>query len=112
MARKDVIEYYNKVCDQYHEFVEELKDFQELCNQGMVAPEIIEQAKQTIEPLKNNWQTLNYIIFLLNKPVKKKKQVTYSKQNKKALSNCKTDSEVYEENQQAINNLNNLKKDL
>lgn len=32
MSRKDVMNYYNTVCDQYHEFIEELKDFQDLCN--------------------------------------------------------------------------------
>ena len=75
MAKKDVIKYYNQVCDQYHDFVEELKDFQELCNSGMVTPEVIEQAKKTIEPLKNNWQTLNYIIFLFNNLNKLKKDL-------------------------------------
>ena len=109
MSRKDVMNYYNTVCDQYHEFIEELKDFQDLCNQGMVAPEIIESAKKTIEPLKNNWQTLNYIIFLLNKPVKKSKQKRYNNQNKKWLKDCKTDKEVYAQNQKAIENLKELK---
>ena len=68
MSVKHVKKYYDEVCNQYHEFVAELKDFQELCNQGMVAPEVIEQAKKSIEPLKDNWEKLNYIIFLLNKP--------------------------------------------
>lgn len=105
MAKKDVINYYNEVCAQYHDFIEELKDFQDLCNQGLVTPEVIEQATRTIEPLKNNWQTLNYIIFLLNKPVKKNKQNRYINQNKKALKNCKTDKEVFQENENALNKL-------
>lgn len=105
MARKDLINYYNEVCNQYHEFVEELKDFQYLCNKGLVAPEVIEQATRTIEPLKNNWQTLNYIIFLLNKPTKKSKITRYINQNKKLLKDCKTDEEIYKENQKAIDNL-------
>ena len=108
MSKKHVVEYYNKVCDQYHQFIEELNDFEEACNEGIVPPEIVEQAKQTIIPLKTNWQTLNYIIYLLNKPNKKEKQKTYKNQNKKQLANVKTDEEVYKENDACINALKNL----
>ena len=109
MSVKHVLEYYDQVCNQYHEFVEELKDFQQLCNDGMVAPEVIEQAKQAIEPLKDNWQKLGYIIYLLNKPNKKSKQKRYNNTSKKLLSNSITDEQVYEQNNNAISNMKNIK---
>lgn len=107
MSVKHVKKYYDEVCNQYHEFVAELKDFQDLCNQGMVAPEVIEQAKKSIEPLKDNWEKLNYIIFLLNKPNKKSKQARYSKTN--YPKQCKDETYVYQQNNEAIQNLNKLK---
>ena len=93
MSVKHIKEYYNKVCEQYHDFLEELRDFETLCNEGLVAPEMIEQAKRTIEPLKDNWEKLNYIIFLLNKPNNKSKQDRYSKAN--YPKQCKDENYVY-----------------
>lgn len=108
MSVKHVKEYYNQVCDQYHEFLEELKDFGELCNDGMVAPEVVEQAQRMIEPLKDNWMKMNYIMWLLNKPNKKSKQDRYKKQNPQ--KDCITEKQVYEQNQKQINELNDFKK--
>jgi hypothetical protein len=107
MSKKDVINYYEEVCDQYHQFLEELKDFEKECSEGLVGPERLEAVKTLIAPLKNNWQTLNYIIFLLNKPVKKKKHKVYINQNKKLLDQCKTKEQVLAENDQCIENMRN-----
>ena len=93
------------MCNQYHEFIEELRDFQDLCNEGMVEPEVIEQAKQAIEPLKDNWQKLNYIFYLLNKPNKKDKQSRYDKVSKNLTDNSISDTQVYEQNKDTISNL-------
>lgn len=111
MSVKHIKEYYNTVCDQYHDFLEELRDFETLCNEGLVAPEVIEQAKRTIEPLKDNWQKLNYIIFLLNMPNNKNKQNRYANQNKHLTKDCITDIQVYQQNQKAISDLKNVKSD-
>ena len=70
MSVKHVKDYYNKVCEQYHDFIAELKDFEQLCNDGLVQPEVIEQAKKSIAPLKDNWEKLTYLMYLLNKPNK------------------------------------------
>ena len=109
MSVKHVKKYYEEVCSQYHEFIEELKDFQNLCNEGMVEPEVIEQAKQAIEPLKDNWQKLNYIIYLLNKPNKKTKHNKYDKCSKELIENSITDTQVYQQNKDSISNLQSLK---
>lgn len=107
MSVKHVKAYYEEVCQQYHDFIEELKDFEELCANGMVSPETIEMAKKTIEPLKDNWMKLNYIMWLLNKPNRKENARKYERQVKQKP--CITDKQVFEQNAQCIQNLNNLK---
>lgn len=109
MSVKHVKEYYNNVCDQYHEFIEELRDFETMCNEGLVAPEIIDQAKKTIAPLKDNWEKLNYIMFLLNMPNNKKKQDRYKKQDQYLKKPNISDKEVYKQNSKAIDDLKDLK---
>lgn len=107
MSVKHVKEYYEQICNQYHDYLEELRDFEELCNQGMVPPEQIENAKKFIEPLKDNWMKLNHIIWLLNKPNKKSKQKSYVKRVPDNDSIKK--AAVIEQNQKCIDNLNKLK---
>lgn len=77
MAVKDVIMYYNECEAQYKEFMEELNDFKELCAQNMIAPEIVENAQKMLSKVEDNYKKLSYIIFLLNKPVKKEKLNRY-----------------------------------
>lgn len=108
MSKKHVEQYYEEICNQYHEFILELKDFEDLCNKGMVAPEVIEMAKKTIAPLKDNWRKLGYVMYLLNMPNKKSKQDGY-KNRTKLNSEWITDKEVFEQNNDCINNLNKLK---
>ena len=55
----------------------EINDFRERCSQGMIAPEIIENAQKMFNLMEDNYKKLNYIMFLLNKPVKKEKQKRY-----------------------------------
>ena len=85
MSVKHIKAYYEEICDQYHEMVENLRDFEKECEQNIVSPERIEQLKQMIVPLKTNYERISYIIFLLNQPDKKDKQKKYQKQNAKLL---------------------------
>lgn len=112
MSKKHVVNYYNTVCEQYHQFVEELRDFEDACQKGLVSPEVIENAKQTIQPLKSNWETLNYIMFLLNKPNKKKKEKRYTQERKNKMQNMRTEDEIVKENKECITKLNGLKQSL
>ena len=108
MSVKHVKDYYNKVCEQYHDFIAELKDFEQLCNDGLVQPEVIEQAKKSIAPLKDNWEKLTYIMYLLNKPNKKSKQDRYTKSN--YPKQCKTDTYVLEEKKKSLDELTKVKQ--
>ena len=59
MAVKDVREYYNQVESQYNEMVKEIKDFEKEAEQGLIEPERLDQIKESIKPLMNNYQTLS-----------------------------------------------------
>lgn len=108
MSQKDVIKYYNEVAENYKDMLENLKDMEEEMKESLVTPEQVEQMKRMAQPVVDNYKTLSYIIFLLNRPTKKEKFNRYEKQNKKLLENCRTREEVLNENKEALNNLKNL----
>ena len=85
MSVKHIKEYYEQVCDQYHEMLTELKDFEQEAQEGIIEPERFDLIKENIKPLINNYQTLSWIMFLLNKPNKKQKVKRYEQQNKNLL---------------------------
>lgn len=105
MAVKDVKEYYEKVAADYHELILTLQDMEEEYKNNLVSPETLKNLEKQIEPIKTNFRTISYIIFLLNKPKKKSKQQRYTKQNKKLLEDCKTLDDVREENKTVLNNI-------
>lgn len=112
MAKKDVELYYQQVTDQYIEMVSNIKEFEEYASTHMVEPERIDKMNKILEPIKNNYKTLSYIMFLLNQPVKKKKISKYVKQNKKLLSTIphkNTKEGILEENKSCIMNMQNNK---
>ncbi len=105
MSVKDVHEYYNKVSSDYHDLILTLKDMEEEYKNNLVSPETLKNLEKQIEPIKTNFRTISYIIFLLNKPTKKSKHARYKKQNKKLLENCRTLEEVQQENKTVLNNI-------
>ena len=111
LSKKDVEKYFDTLNAQYHEFTEELTDFEELCRQKIVAPEVVENAKKQFLVVKDNWERLNYVMYLLNKPVKKSKHDTYNRQNKKFLKNCITSQQVINQNSKALEEFNKISKE-
>lgn len=101
LSKKDVENYFNTVNAQYHEFTEELKDFEDLCRQHIVDPDVVQSAKKQFLVVKDNWERLNYVMYLLNRPVKKAKHKTYDRQSSKLLANCVTSEEVIIQNSKA-----------
>ena len=87
MARKHFDDYYNKVYKQYKELQNALADMSAEVESGMMSPERLNQLKQTISPVKNSFESLSYIKYLLDMPTRKSKQDRYNKQQKKLLSN-------------------------
>ena len=83
MAVKHVKEYYDQVCEQYMQMQEEIKDFQSEVENGIIEPERIDNLKKVIEPLKSNYMTLSWIMYLLNKPQRDTKEKAYQRRTKK-----------------------------
>ena len=105
MAYKDVKEYYDKISKQYKDLVEELQDFTKEAEEGLVPPEILEQAKKTIEPLKKNYERWSYMMYLWKMPNKKNKKEKYKKQQKLNISDENKIETVLKENNDALENL-------
>ena len=105
MSVKDVKDYYNKVSADYHELILTLQDMEEEYKNNLVSPETLKNLERQIEPIKTNFRTISYIIYLLNKPTKKSKQNRYKKQNKKLLEMSRTLEEVQKENKNVLNNI-------
>lgn len=108
MSVKDVKEYYDQITADYMEMVESLKEMEELAAQDIVNPDKITELKNAIEPIKNNYLRISYIMFLLNQPTRKEKQERYKNQNKKFLNNIKQKETEHEENKRIINTLNDV----
>lgn len=86
MSKIDFEKYYEKIGDQYHELVSTLKELEEYAINNPVDPSMIENMKNTIEPIKQSFQTVSYIKYLLDLPKRKNKIKKFKKQNKKLLN--------------------------
>lgn len=86
MAVKDVIDYYNQVCKDYTDMLQTLTDMEEAFNENLVSEAQLEQIKNMIKPLKENYMTLSWVVFLLNKPSRKEKFKSYDRQMAKFKS--------------------------
>ena len=108
MAVKHVKEYYEQICEQYVQMNEELRDFQKEVENGLVEPERIDNLKKIIEPLKNNYMTISWIMYLLNQPQRASKERAYERRNRKFLETLdkkfKKES-ILKENEDVINNI-------
>ena len=85
MAKKDFDKYYAQVSSQLYSLQDAFDELSEEVSNGMVEPERIEQMKLTIQPIKDSFQTLSYIKYLLDKPSRKEKGPAYTRRNKKLI---------------------------
>lgn len=109
MARKHFDEYLSIVTQQYMQLNETLADMSKEFQQGMIEPERLDQIKATILPVKQSFDTLTYIKYLLDKPTRAAKHKGYNNRNKKVLKQVEnvTQGKVIERNKEVINNLGN-----
>lgn len=75
MARSHVIKYYLEVEYQYLEMLDTLNELKELVKEGKVSAEAFEQEVVGVERLKENYERISYIMFLLNQPQRKSKKL-------------------------------------
>lgn len=100
MAKRHIVEYFDKVANQYSEMLSELKDFENECNNNLVEPEQFEQFKKVLEPIKNNYMTWSYVMYLLNLPNRDKKVKSVKRRSKHV-----SDMGGFVENQEFLNHL-------
>ena len=107
MARKDFDKYYNQICIQFFALNAVFEDLSKEVASGMVEPERQKQLEMTIAPIKNSYQTLSYIKYLLDKPTRKEKEPRYKRMNKKLLqiSEGQHSSQVLNNNQKILDGL-------
>lgn len=104
MAKRHIEDYFNKVADQYKEMLDELRDFEKECNEGLVEPERFDNFKKIIEPLKNNYMMWSYAMYLLNLPNRESKVKTVKRRENKNKITCK----VIDENKEILDKLKTL----
>lgn len=108
MSKKDFDKYYDSIEKDYFELLSLLKDTQKEFEDGLVSPDAVEKIQQIVEPVKRNYETISYIRFILNLPVKKHKRERFKNANKKHLKNMRTEEAIKEENKQSLQRLKNL----
>ena len=106
MSKKDVEQYYDTITEQYHEMMQDIKDFEKEAAEGLVEPERVDRLKEQIAPIKQNWERWAYMMFLLNQPQRKSKHKAYQERNKKLLSNLSSTNSL----QAVLDENNNARK--
>ena len=111
---RDVVEYYKQVTQNYNDMRAELAEMEELLKEHAVTPEMVENMNQMILPIKTNYETLSYFMFLLNKPAKKNKQERYEGQNKKLIkeSGIHAKENIVNENEHSLSSLRGMKGEI
>ena len=92
MSVKHIKEYYNMMADQYLEMVDNIQEYEEYAKTHVVAPEKIEELNKMLTPLKENFLTLSYVMYLLNMPNNPRKKKTYEKLKQKELNKIPYDN--------------------
>lgn len=112
MARKDVINYYISVQNQYFEMLNDAKDLDDAYKNGIISQEQVEQAQDILSKLKENYDRLSYVVLLLNEPGRDSKKKSFKKQNIKVYDYLKNSNDCYirNENEDVLKKLKSLIK--
>lgn len=116
MSIKDVKRYYAQIEKQYFEMNQTAKELNEECAKGNIPQSMVDQAQAMTLPLKQNYERLSYIIYLLNKPNREPKNNWYEKQNKQLNKYFKdvyaTDNDCYKEDEDVLCNFKEYVKQI
>ena len=86
MSVKSLEREYAQVVAQYQEMMNDIKDMEKECQEGLVSPDFVENLKRNIEPIKQNYQWWSYVMFTLHEPQRKAKREKYRQAMKKELA--------------------------
>ena len=104
MAKRHVIRYFLEMENTYIEMQDTLKELQQLAQDGKVEESTYLSAKEEVDIIKQNYERISYIMFLLNKPNRKSKNDYEEKLNKQWYDYLKSSSKeaVLDESKDAL----------
>lgn len=113
MAKKHVMNYYYTVQNQYLKMKNMLDLFEKQVKEGKGSLETLDAVKETTGRLKENFDRIAYIMYLLNTPAKKKKSNRYDKQNKELKDYLETSdlNHIKDENENVLVQLSEMIKE-
>ena len=114
MAKRHVVRYFLEVENTYVETMEVLKELQELAKDGKVEESAYLSVEKDLETIKTNYERLAYIIFLLNKPNRAKKNDYEEKLNKSWYDSLKFSSKeaIIDESRDALAHFKEVVKEI
>ena len=74
MAKRHVVRYFIELENEYLEMQNTLNELQKLAQEGKVEESSFLEVKEEVEKIKQNYDRVAYIIYLLNKPNRKDKE--------------------------------------
>lgn len=83
MALNDARGYLYTMLNQYLEMQEDLKDFDEAFKDGYITEERLEEVKYEVSQLKENYDRIQYIMYLMEIPNRKAKKEKFHHANKR-----------------------------
>ena len=113
MAKRDVVQYYLEQQSLYFELINNVKDLDDAFKAGIIDESQLKQAQQEIDVVKNNYERLSYIMFLLNKPNRKSNKNKEENINKEWYTYLKGSSKeaIYDESRDALADFKKLVKE-
>jgi len=79
MSKKHFEEYLESVRKSYVRMENVYKAYQEECEKNMTPPEVLQQIEETMRPVKDSYNSLIYVKYLLDKPNRESKGARYMK---------------------------------
>lgn len=110
MSIKHIKDYYEQICNDYHEIIETLHELEVEAQNSIVPPERVENLEKLVKPMKDNYERWSYMIFLLNMPNKKEKQKKYKKQFQKTIDEFEKENDIKAMHKENMDCRDDLKK--
>ena len=106
MAVKDVRKYYYTMYKQKEQMVKVLEEFNKAFEEGKVTEDQLENIKEQVDVISNNFTRVSYIISLLEMPNRDEKKEKYKQANKSILQGFAklkaTEADIVDENRSAL----------
>lgn len=90
MAIKHLRKYYKQVENMYIELLSDLHEMEEDFKKGECTEEELNNLLIPVNNIKDNYQRLSYVLYLLYQPNRDKKKSKYERQNKEMLDYFKS----------------------